>query len=69
MNVTFSSSNKKTIQCVVNYLYSIRFTADNIADHIGYIQSRYKVSTVIHEPPPTTRLTPKRTTMKIIMDY
>lgn len=70
MNVTFSSHNKKTIQCVINYLYSIKITHENITDHIRHIQNKYKVVTMIHENAPHTavRSIPKRTTMKIVMD-
>lgn len=66
MNVTFSSSNKKTIQYIVNYLYSRTLTAENINEHIKHIQNKYKVSTTVHECPKRSGKNVK-TTMKIIM--
>jgi hypothetical protein len=67
MNVTFTSSNKKIIQYIVNYLYSKKLTAENISDHIKYLRDKWNVSMVVHDFPQQTGKH-VQTTMKIVMN-
>lgn len=51
MNVTFSSTCKKTIIYIVNYLYSRKLTKENIVYHIKYLQNKCNVMTTFNDLP------------------